>query len=188
MRMPSRYHDNFTKNILDKSYSKVWDSAVREWIIVDVEEDEELESSCICGKENLKYLYTIKNSKNGESIYPIGSSCIKKFGNKDMDEYTKITEDLFRLLHTIKDKRYINLDSNYFSRKILKYLFDEGAFQPNQYNNYNGREDYNFMLQMFNKINKDDITPKQKKKINGIIIGSIRPFLEELIEEKITRR
>lgn len=51
--MPCRYHDNFTKNILDKSYSKVWDSAVREWIIVDVEEDEELESSCICGKVSL---------------------------------------------------------------------------------------------------------------------------------------
>jgi len=31
-----------------------------------------MQSSCICGKENIKYLFTIKNNINGNSVYPIG--------------------------------------------------------------------------------------------------------------------
>ena len=35
-------------------------SAVAEWDIIDCEEDERLESSCICGKEDLRFLFTIQ--------------------------------------------------------------------------------------------------------------------------------
>lgn len=183
--MTSLYHDNFIKTILERSHSKDWNKAVKEWVIDDVEEDEELDASCICGKERLRYLYTISNYINGESLYPIGSSCIKKFGNKDMDEYTKVTEDLFKLLHAIKDHQFINLDSKYFTRKLLEYLFEEGAFQTNGKNYFDAKRDYYFMLRMFNKRDKDSISVAQKGKIRGLIAYTIKPFLEDRLEEKI---
>ncbi|MBT9168302.1 MAG: hypothetical protein DDT19_01647 [Syntrophomonadaceae bacterium] len=57
-----------------------------EYEVFDCEEDETLESSCICGKEELWYLFTIRNTRNGNLFYPIGSSCIKKFERDDLDE------------------------------------------------------------------------------------------------------
>ena len=41
---------------------------------------------CVCIKEHIRYLYTIRNELTGRTIYPIGSSCIKKFHRNDMDE------------------------------------------------------------------------------------------------------
>ncbi len=61
-----------------------------EWEIIDCEEDESCSEMCICGKENIKYLYTIKNIYNANILFPIGSSCIKKFDRKDLREKTTL--------------------------------------------------------------------------------------------------
>ncbi len=37
------------------------------------------------------------------------------------------------------------------------------------------------MLKMFNKKNKNNITPKQKKKISAILLREIKPFLEKTL-------
>ena len=73
----SNYFQTLIKDVMDNSESEYWEDAVTEWEIVDVEEDERLEESCICGKEHLRYLFTIKNQLNGNELYPIGSSCIR---------------------------------------------------------------------------------------------------------------
>ena len=156
-----------------------------EWDIVDCEEDDELESSCICGKENLRYLFTIKNYRTGIVLYPIGSSCIKKFNRKDLNEQASISEQLFKLLHAVESGEYISLSTEFFSRKLLAYLYEDGAFTDNEYNNYDAEKDYYFMLDMFNKRNKDQITPRQHRKIKAIIVASIRPYLKEKLNEKI---
>ena len=57
-----------------------------EWDITDWDEDYYLETSCLCGKENLRYLFTITNRENGNRLEPIGSQCIKKFERKDLNE------------------------------------------------------------------------------------------------------
>lgn len=156
-----------------------------EWNIIDCEEDDELELSCICGKENLRYLFVIKNDITGKVLYPIGSSCIKKFNRKDLNEQASISEQLFKLLHAVESGEYISLSTEFFSRKLLAYLYEDGAFTDNEYNNYDAKEDYCFMLDMFNKRNKDQITPRQHKKIRAIIVASIRPYLKEKLDEKI---
>ncbi|OUZ18061.1 hypothetical protein [Enterococcus cecorum] len=46
----SKYLQTLIKDVMDNSDSNDWDSAVSEWEISDVEEDELLEESCICGK------------------------------------------------------------------------------------------------------------------------------------------
>ena len=181
----SNYSKTLIKDVMDNSESGCWDDAVKEWEIVDVEEDECLEESCICGKEHLRYLFTIENQRNGNKLYPIGSCCIKKFGRNDLKLEVDCKEQLFKLLHAVEDNQYLKLSSEFFSRKLLRYLLDVGAFKPNQYNNYNPKNDYIFMLEMFNKRTRTD---KQNNKATAIILGSIKPFLQTELEGKIKNR
>jgi len=182
----SPYYERLLKSVLEASEASAWQGAVLEWDVVDCIEDEYLDASCICGKENLRYLYTIRNRLNGNELYPIGSKCIKKFMRSDLDDYTSIMEQLFRLLHAIENREYITLTSDYFSRKLLAYLYEEGAFRPTSYNMYRPVMDYDFMLKMFNKHGPD--SSAQDRKINAIILNSIKPFLQRMLHDKIRRK
>ena len=186
--MSNAYRTNLINKVIELSENKKWNSAVLEWELIDCDEDEETMSSCICGKEELRYLFTIKNSQNNNILSPIGSSCIKKFERDDLNEKTSIQEKLFKLLHAIEDGSYIKLSSEYFSRKLLKYLYEQNVFNSSEYNNYNPENDYYFLLEMFNKRNKNSITPKQQRKINAIIITSIRPYLVKQLKGKIKQQ
>lgn len=131
----SWYNDNLILKVIDNSESNNWQDAVYEWDIVDCYEDETLSSSCICGKEYIKYCYTIKN-KNGNELVPIGGRCIQKFDRQELNNLTVVNEKLFTLLHAIRDNKFITLSSEYFSRKLIEYLYEHGAFKPSIYNDY----------------------------------------------------
>lgn len=180
----SRYMENLIFRVIDESESNLWNDAVLEWEIIDCEEDDELSLSCICGKENLRYLYTIRNELNGKVLFPIGSSCIKKFERSDLNEEIIVREGMFKLYRAIRTRTFIELSSEFFTRRLLNALYVRGAFRANQYNHYNGESDYSFMLQMFNKRNKDSISSTQQRKINAIIINSIMPFLKKELKFK----
>lgn len=92
-----------------------------------------------------------------------------------MKEETTLIESQFKLLHAVEERRDLSLSSELFSRKLLRWLYEQGAFDT-AYNRYDGEEDYEFMLTMFNKRNKDSITPKQHRKIRAVLLNSIRPF------------
>ncbi|WP_423363092.1 hypothetical protein [Mycoplasma sp. P36-A1] len=182
----SSYSENLLKTVIDNSEANNWDSAVLEWDILDCEEDDFNKSSCVCGKENIKYLYSIINTLNNNVIFPIGSTCITKFEREDLNEKTSINEKMFQLLHSIEDGKFISLTSEFFSRKLLTHFYEEGVFQANQYNDFNPEKDYNFMMKMFNK--RSEPTVKQARKVRGIIVAAIKPYLEELLEGKIKRQ
>lgn len=174
----SHYAENLIFKVIERSNSSNWKNAVHEWDIVGWQEDTKIQSSCICGKDNIRYLFTIENNENGNILEPIGSHCIKKFKRKELDEITAIYEDLFKLNSALGNKRYITLSSEYFSRKLLMFFYEKNVFVDSKYNNFNGEKDYQFMLDMFNKRDKDSITKPQQSKINGIIVNQIIPFLE----------
>ena len=182
--MESTYVKNLICKVINKSESDNWDDAVTEWEIIDCEEDESCSEMCICGKENIKYLYTIKNIYNANILFPIGSSCIKKFDRKDLREKTTLMEAQFKLLHAVEKNQFLTLSTDLFTRRLLLWLYEEGAFNS-KYNNFNGEVDYNFMLKMFNKRNKDDITVAQRKKIAAILLNSIKPFLQDVLASKV---
>lgn len=186
INMNSTYYRNLIQRVIDNSEASNWDSAVLEWDVFDCEEDETLESSCICGKEELRYLFTIRNTLNGNILYPIGSSCIRKFQRDDLDDEVAVKEQLFKLLHAIENNSFLTLSSDFFSRKLLLYLLNLGAFKPTVYNHYYPEEDYQFLLDMFNKGSRR--TESQDKKATAIILNSIRPFLREMLREKVRRR
>ncbi len=183
--MASAYVKNLIQTVITASNGNTWDVAVNEWEILDCEEDDFLSESCICGKENLRYLYTIRNTLNGNILYPIGSSCIKKFERDDLKEETVVREKLFKLRHAVENNEFISLNSELFSRKLLYFLYDDNAFRPNQYNDYDGYNDYEFLLDMFNKRDKNSISSKQQAKIRAIIVSSIRPYLKMKLRGKI---
>ena len=182
--MKSAYFRNLTSKVIQNSESVLWEDAVEEWEIVDCEEDEFCSEICICGKENIRYLYTIENTINGRILYPIGSSCIRKFNRADMREEISLIEAMFKLLHAVEENRYLSLSSELFSRKLLYHLYEQGAFDT-AYNRFDGIEDYELMLKMFNKRDKDSITIRQDKKIKAVLLNSIKPFLQDKLAEKI---
>jgi hypothetical protein len=174
---------NLIQRVIYDSESSIWSSVVTEWYIFDCQEDENHEISCICGQENLRYLFTIKNKLNGNILFPIGSECIKKFDRGDLNDEVSVHEQLFKLLHAVESKKFIRFNSSLFSRRLLFYLFENNAFKGSQYNGFDSESDYRFMLNMFNKRNEP--TEKQKRKINAIIISEIKPFLQKTLKTKI---
>ena len=120
--------------------------------------------------------------KNGNILFPIGSTCIKKFGRGDLEQELAAYEDMFRLLRAVETGEYIELTSQFFTRRLLSYLLDNDAFKANQFNHFTPELDYEFLLQMFNKRNKDGITYAQKRKIKAIIVNSIIPFMRTKIK------
>jgi len=175
--MVSNNHYRLIDQVMANSQDKTsWEIAVSEWEIVDHEEDIEMESQCVCGHEHLRYLFTIENTENGNVLFPIGSSCIKKFERKDLNTQTTVLEKLYQLHHAIEDGEYIVLDSQFFSKNLIKYLYEHDVFLPNQYNQNDSENDYRFLLKMFNKRYKEDITENQSRKIKALIM-TIRAYL-----------
>lgn len=171
----NRYYEKLLKTVIDHSDSKTWKECVLEWKIINCFIDEDCDSTCICGKNGIKYLFEIENTFNGNRLYPIGSKCIKLFERKDLDEITRVTEELYELLKKIEKNNFISFNSKNFSRRLLRYLYDDGAFIPTKYNHYEGYNDYDFMLKMFNQ--RKPINVYERKKISAIICNSIRPYL-----------
>lgn len=162
--MSSAYKENLIKTVVENSVAKNWESAVLEWGIEDCLEDETCSESFVCGKFGLRYLYTILNCRNGIALYPIGSCCIQKFNRNDLDEEISVREGMFRLLHAVEDNRFIELTPKFFSRKLINELYDRGAFD-NEYNNFDGEEDYLFFLRMFGKRKKKKLQIKCTEKL-----------------------
>ena len=170
------------KKVLENSVSDSWVEAVSEWDIFDCELDYEQQSKCICGKENIKYLFTIKNKSNDLTLFPIGSECIKKFGRSDLNEIINVYERKYKLLKEFKKGNYIEFTSKLFSKKSLKFMYEDGCFKPSKYNHFDPYTDYKFMLDMFNK--RNPLTEKQDSKVRAIIMTSIRPYLEKTLKFK----
>jgi hypothetical protein len=165
----SKYQENLIKTVMDKSWGNTWKEAVQEWDIIDCAEDNSLSRSCICGKEQIKYLYRLHNRKTNQWLFPIGSSCIKKFQRKDLQEKTATTEAMFKLLHAVGNNQYLQLSSDLFSRKLLKELYDQGAFKATSYNHYNP----NFVHKEYNSLTKmkeDSIVECKITKIGRVYI------------------
>lgn len=101
------YMERLIKTVIELSHGNDWDTAVVEWEIIDCEEDSTLSESCICGKEHLFYLFTIKNIITGSTLFPIGSSCIKKFGRDDLNDEASVREKMFKLYHAVENNQFI---------------------------------------------------------------------------------
>ena len=174
--------ERLVKAVIDNSESKNWNSAVFEWELIDTEEDECAESKCICGKENIRYLHKIQNMINGNILFPVGSSCIKKFDRDELNELISVKEKLFKLYHAVDNKEFLELSPELFSRKLIKHLYEMGAFNSTNAI-FPAKSNYEFFLKMFNK--RNDMSIKQDKKVKAILLNNIKPFVVEQLKNKI---
>lgn len=82
---------------------------------------------------------------------------------------------LLEALRTEGPNRLKDLDSRYFSRCLFAFLYEKGAFPDNRFNKFNGANDRDFMIKMFNK--RSEPTEKQKNKIYMILERGIFVWL-----------
>ncbi len=57
---------------------------------------------------------------------------------------------MFKLLHAVENNDFIELSTERFTRKIIRALYEDGAFDS-RFNNFDGEDDYDFFLKMFNR-------------------------------------
>ncbi|KTR74568.1 hypothetical protein NS234_18840 [Microbacterium oxydans] len=163
-----------TSAVIAASVANKWAAAVLEWDVTELEEDPTGSGECVCGHQELVLLFTVTNKHNGAKLYPIGSTCVQKFGRTDLNRQVTLYSDLFRLRAAIFNNTRITLTSDFFSRAMIEYLNDEGAFTPDRWDADGG---YAFMLDMFNKRKKDEITRPQLAKITVLLNRKVIPFV-----------
>ena len=179
--MPSNARYKLIDAIVSNSEANNWEDAVQEWSMIGCKIDQSCSSQCVCGQESIKYLFRIQNELNGNRLFPIGSRCIRKFGRRDLDEYVNVHEQMCKLLEAVKEHRYIEFSSEFFSKKLLTYLYEEGAFPPTQYNMNSPVRDYNFLMDMFKQ--RKEPTDLQKRKIKALVVTAIIPYCRSQISE-----
>lgn len=165
--------------VLEASSSKTWDVAVSEWHVVGCYDNGDASGDCLCGHEGIRYEFAIKNSVNGNELSPIGSTCILKFENNELKNEVEGWKAAIKLLEALEERkpgvRLDGLNRDLFSRRLYAFLYEKGAFAPNKYNRFDGRNDYEFMVDMFNK--RAALTDKQRGKMNAVLNKSIFPWL-----------
>lgn len=140
--------------IIHNSVADKFEEAALEWDVMNCTMGD---GTCVCGQKHLQYLFTIKNRHTGKTLYPIGSECIKKFNNENametalhMQELLIIAEKLKALREKTKKTVPEEITFKIFNRKLLKFMYLEGAFPANKFNRHNGYSDYQFALGTFN--------------------------------------
>ena len=89
---------------------------------------------------------------------------------------------MVNLNEKLKRNEPIKINGECFSKKLLEYFYQEKVFKPSKYNGFNELNDYEFMVDMFNKRTKP--TEKQQSKINGILYYNIKPYLQQKLKTK----
>lgn len=106
----------------------------------------------------------------------------------DIRNLNKLIEKL-DIIHTLAFKGKMSESVLWFELMwgMIKYkisLPDKEGKYSDRSDRYDGTNDYQFMLDMFNKRNKSEITEQQHRKIRGLIAYSIKPFLRERLKYK----
>lgn len=87
----SNYIVKLTKLLRENSHYKdathrTLNELCAEWMVIQCRYDEE-DETCMCGKEGIHYINTLRNYYNNNLLYPIGSICVKRFGFEDLNIY-----------------------------------------------------------------------------------------------------
>ena len=170
--------DTLAHEVVGSSVSKTWSAAVTEWEVVALQEDPSAHGVCVCGQTGLVKLFTIRNSLNGRELHPIGSVCVNEFGRKDLDQQVTVFSYLFALRSAVIAGERVTLTAQYFSRAVLEWFYAQGVFTPDHWNRGDGAHDYDFLLKMFNKRDKDSISRAQRRKISLLLRQKVFPFIQ----------
>lgn len=113
---------NLIEIINNNSTSENFQTNSREWSVMECIDQGEDTERCICGKEGIRYCYRIHNKKTNKSLYPIGSSCIKKFNNEDMNSQMKTLTEFADFKRYFKEVVLLAMTKNEYNPIEFKWL------------------------------------------------------------------
>lgn len=164
--------------VIALSEADTWYEAAAEWSVVNRVDMDQPTYTCLCNQQGLRYIHTIRNMENGAQIEPVGSECIHKFGDA-ADLQTEL--DVFALLSRTRSELLrggeIHMDTEFFSRKALAYMYEDGAFPPSRYNGGDPHSDYEYMLMIFNKRDPSLLSDPQFRKYDALMDQAVVPYL-----------
>ncbi|MDV6312098.1 hypothetical protein R3Q15_09405 [Gordonia amicalis] len=169
--------------VVQLSEARTFTLARHEWRVGNYRLLEEPSGVCVCTKTGLIHLYEIYNVKTGATLEPIGSECIKMFGEDRMLEEAAQLRELVQLQKIAVDRVPLDL-KGHFSKRVLAGLFLHGAFQPCYANGYDAERDYEFLLGQFNKRSKPAL--EEIRRVDAILRrgnNSVRAWLLRRAEE-----
>lgn len=177
----ANYKERLKKVIVANSVAGDFRTASLEWQVKDFfvkEEDDYYE--CQCGKPHIKYLFSIENILNKKVLFPIGSDCIEKFKNKGMTSDAKVYIGIAKLIEKYEKNEKIKLNKDLFSRDMLKFLYSQQVFRPENESEQELAEKYNYehymyLLRLFNA--KKEPTSVECESIERIFNDYLYPFL-----------
>ena len=175
--MPRENFDALERAVISNSQSRTWSAATLGWEVIGLDEDPNGAGVCVCGHTDLRWLFNIENRRNGSVLHPIGSVCVNHFEREDLDRDVNVLPRLLAMRAALLEGENVILTAKFFSRALLEYLEDSGAFPLDQWNTVDGHEDYWFLLEMFNKRNKDAHTKGQRWKIRILLRDKVFPFV-----------
>lgn len=176
-----KVRSELAEKVVELSHNKSLEGALLEWDIDDFWEDQDHKTQCLCGHEGLRCCYGIKNRLTGESLKPIGSTCITKFGNSNLSSQLRFYAMLRKLLLAYESREWIELSTEYFSKPFIEWLGSQGCFEKNEYNNFDPWNDVSFLTSRFGK-NKYP-SAGEKKKIFALVSKQIIPFAKQLLNK-----
>ena len=174
------------------SEANTFEEAVNEWDIVDFTIDKSRKGQCLCGQKNLKHCFTIKNTKNGNTLKYVGSDCIAKFGREDLNQKAReltrrdkgVNALIEKALHLGKNKK-LSLRDPLFTPETLQFMYEDGCFVETKFNHGDIQHELDFLLDM---INEPYWTKKQDIKVKAIIREQIYPYLRRKYAENTSLR
>lgn len=169
---------NLPQEVLRRSHSEYFKEVAQERDITGKAEEDQASSYCVCGKHCLRYLFEITNRETGETLYPIGSTCIDQFERKELTQEVAFAQAKFKILQ-VAQRENLSPKGDPFSRNLLAQLYEEGCFRPNKFNGFDAHENYQFLIDMFDK--RSEPSEKQQGKISVLIHRTIVPHIERTL-------
>lgn len=154
--------------IVSNSVAADWDTITGEWFISGFKLDTSRKTKCLCGKCNIKYVYRMTNRVTRQSLFPIGSTCIKHTFVGMADE-VNVLNQLLKLKQARLDEEYISFTGTYFSKHLLDYFKHKDIINV---------DEHAFLVDMFHR--KNALTERQQKYVNYLIYYKILKWVDSL--------
>ena len=160
------------EGVIKASVSKDWQQAKTEWSVVDYYESSG--ESCLCGKENITHCHTIENTETGETLGPIGSSCVEKFESPTMNEGVALSRTFVELNTAFNN--YANIDDMRTllrNKKLITKLADDNVFGDNITNDFYGK--------MVRK--RTQGSDRQEAWFKRLVFYEVKPYVRDIVKD-----
>lgn len=163
-------YQKLLEGVISASVSNDWQEAKSEWAVVDYYERPD--ESCLCGKEPIVHCHTIENTTTGETLGPIGSTCIKKFESPQMNDDVSLTRTFVELNNAFNN--YVEIDdikTLLRNKKLLTQISNDNVFD---------KSNNEFYRKMVNK--RAPANDAQESWFKYAVFRVVKPYIQDIVK------